>query len=76
MHTDIKVNGTPIERFRTTYNNPFAVHFNSKFYTRYLAALIPNSLIPKEATFIKVEIDMRQQDANINYREMGTHDLE
>jgi len=26
--------------------------------------------------FIKVEIDMRQQDNHIYYREIGTHDLE
>ena len=76
MHTSIKVNGTPIERFKTTYSNPFAVHFNGKIYDRYLAALIPSSLIPKDALFIKVEIDMRQQNEHIRYREMGTHDLE
>ncbi len=77
MHTSIKVNGTPIERFRTSYgNNPFATHFNSKYFDRYMAALVPNSLIPKDALFIKVEIDMRQQNEHIYYREVGTHDFE
>ena len=43
---------------------------------RYTAARVPSSLIPKGVLFIKVEIDMRQQDNHIYYREIGTHDLE
>ena len=37
----------PIERFLATYDNPFARHWNSKSYNRYLAARIPADMIVK-----------------------------
>jgi hypothetical protein len=76
MHTSVKVNGTFVERLRTTYSNPFATHFNSKFYDRYMSCFIPKELIPEGATFITVDIDMSKQDKNIFFREAGTHDFE
>ena len=74
MHTSVKVNGVYVERFRTSYSNPFATHFNSKIYERYIATVVPYYLI--KSNFITVEIDMKNQDATINFREIGTHDLE
>jgi len=76
MHTSVTVNGHPIERLRTTYSNPFAIHFNGKTYDRYLAAKIPKDFIPKNAHFIKVEISMMYQSSPMYFRECGTHDLE
>lgn len=80
MHSGITVNGNPIERFLSTYNNPFARHWNSKSFNRYIAAYIPADLIPKPrpdiTPHIKVKIDMSKQNAGINFREIGTHDLE
>lgn len=80
MHNGITVNGKSIERFIATYDNPFARHWNSKSYERYIAACIPADLIPNTngfTTYLSVKIDMRKQnDGNINFREMGTHDLE
>ena len=66
-----------IERFRTSYDNPFARHFNSKIYMRYIAARIPKELIKQNERFISVKIDMTNQnpEVNINFREIGTHDF-
>jgi hypothetical protein len=77
MHTGIKVEGQPIERFMATYENPFARHWNSKFYNRYIAARIPASLIPSGRRWLSVIIDMSKQGENgIYFREIGTHDLD
>jgi hypothetical protein len=75
MHAGIKVNGKPIERFIATYDNPFARHWNSKFYNRYIAALVPAGLIGKDDRWLKVDIDMNGAGNDIYFREMGTHDL-
>jgi hypothetical protein len=79
-HTGIRVNGQPIERFLATYDNPFARHWNSKYFERYIAARIPAALIPKDARWLTVIIDMsRQVELNADvlfFREIGTHDLE
>ena len=75
MHKKVTVNGTQIENFRTTYTNPFATHFNSKLYNRYLAARIPNSLIKSGDRFVTVSIDMTgANNGGIYFREIGTHD--
>jgi hypothetical protein len=42
MHGDVQINGNKAERFRTSWtNNPFATHFNSKQYSRYLGTRVP-----------------------------------
>jgi hypothetical protein len=76
MHNGLSVNGQPIERFLASYDNPFARHWNSKFYERYLAARIPAALIPADAKWLSVRIDMGQQNNSIYFREIGSHDLE
>ena len=85
MHTGITINGTPLgERFLASYDNPFARHWNSKIYNRYIAARIPAELIPQPTAdtppLLKVQIDLTKQnpanDPGIYFREMGTHDLE
>ena len=86
MHAGIMVNDQPIERFLSTYDNPFARHWNSKIHNRYIAAVIPANLIPKPTsdtnsrisptTYIRVKIDMSKQENKLYFREMGTHDLE
>ena len=58
MHTNIYVKDKLIERFRSTYENPFARHFNSKLYSRYFAARIPKELINSGDRFISVKIYM------------------
>jgi len=74
MHTGLWVNNQPIERFRTSYQNPFAVHYNSKIYQRYLAAKIPKELINVDDKFINLKVDMSRSNAAIHFRELGTHD--
>jgi hypothetical protein len=76
MHNGITVNDHRIERFMATYDNPFARHWNSKWYNRYIAARIPADLIPTDARWLKVRIDMSKQDNHIHFREIGTHDLD
>lgn len=74
QHNNVKVNGTQIENFRTTYTNPFATHFNSKIYNRYIAARIPNNLIKQSDKFITLTIDMTPCNNHMYIREVGTHD--
>jgi len=76
MHGTVRVNGKTIERFRTSYSNPFATNANSKIFSRYMAAYIPAEIIPKDALMIELEIDMTQQNHNLYLREIGTHDTE
>ena len=80
MHNGITVNDQRIERFLATYDNPFARHWNSKSFNRYIAACIPADLIPKPTSeappLLKVKIDTSKQNDDIHFREMGTHDLE
>ncbi len=58
--TNVYVQDILIERFRTTYTIPFAVHFNSKISNRYIAARILAPLLPANALFIKVTVDCTQ----------------
>lgn len=74
-HSGITVNGKPIERFIASYDNPFARHWNSKFYQRYLAARIPADLIG-DVRYLTVQVDMSKQADPIYFREIGTHDLD
>ena len=76
MHGRITVDGQEIERFTATYDNPFARHWNSKSFNRYIAARIPAERIPADARYLGVVIDMGLQDNGIHFREIGTHDLE
>jgi len=74
QHGRVYVNGQEVERLRTTYRNPFATHFNSKFYNRYIATRIPANLIQQGDRFIKLRIDMTPCNHHIHFREIGTHD--
>ena len=76
MHTGITVNDQKIERFMATYDSPFARHWNSKRFERYIAARIPANLIAKDDRWLSVRIDMSKQDNGIHFREIGTHDLD
>lgn len=75
-HTAVLVNGTPVNRFRS-FNNVFSRHFTNiggTPYVKYLATVVPNSLINKTSNFIKVTVDMTKQNANFMFRFIGTHD--
>lgn len=72
--TSVSINGTPIERFKSTYMNSFSLHHKRR-YTRYYAAFIPKELVVSTTKFLKVSIDMSQQNYGINISEMGTHDF-
>jgi len=74
MHGNVFINGHAVERFRTSYSNPFATHFNSKFYMRYMATRIPAALIQQGDKFVLLKIDMTIANNNIHFREIGTHD--
>ena len=74
MHQGIKVEDVQIERFRTTWDNPFARHHNSKMYSRFVATRVPEKLT-KGKRFLKVEIDSSLSNHNIYIREAGTIDF-
>jgi len=69
MHTAVYVNGKMVDRLRTTWRNPFALHHNGKFYSRYIATRIPASMILPTDHFLAVRIDMSEvTDANIFFQ--------
>ena len=74
MHRGIKVNGTSIERLRTTWDHPLARFHNSKIYNRFLAAYIPARLIGNNR-HITVTVDMTELNHHIHFREAGTVDF-
>jgi len=74
MHGNVFINGVQIDRFRTSYSNPFATHFNSKLYDRYMATRIPASMIQSTDKFVRLKIDMTNTNNHLYFREMGTHD--
>jgi len=75
MHTGVYVNSVQVERFRTSWRNPFAVHHNSKNYCRYMGTRIPANIISQGDKFVRVRIDMTwNNNQHINFRELGTHD--
>jgi hypothetical protein len=75
MHRGITVDGTPIERLRSTWDHPLARSINSKMYNRFLAAFVPESLT-RNKRFITVKIDMTRNAGgnHIFFREAGTID--
>jgi len=77
QHTAVYINGHPVERFRTTYVNPFSVHIGSKIYNRYIATRIPANLIAQGDKFVHLKVDCSSQQASTNlyFREIGTHDV-
>jgi hypothetical protein len=75
LHTGVSVNGSPVERFLTTYDNPFARHWGSKPWCRYLAARVPAALAGNNR-YLDVQIDMSRQNNLLYFREVGTHDLD
>jgi len=74
LHGNVYVNGVQIERFRTSYLNPFATHFNSKLFDRYMATRVPANLIQSTDKFIRLKIDMTNTNNHLYFREIGTHD--
>jgi len=74
MHTAIYVNSKQVDRLRTTWRNPFARHFDSKIYNRYLGTRIPASMIKPDTKFLIVRVDMTSNDNSMFFREVGTHD--
>jgi len=74
QHGRVFVNGQEVERFRTSYDNPFSTHHNSKIYNRYMATRIPKSLIKQGDRFVRLRIDMIPCNNHLHFREIGTHD--
>ena len=73
-HNSITVNGTPIERFRTTWDHPLARHYNSKLYNRFIAARIPAGLTTGK-NFLNIVVDNTGSSSSIHIREAGTIDM-
>ncbi len=69
-HENIYVQDNEIERLRATYSNPFATHFNSKLYNRFLAARIPAHLTNTNL----LKVSLKTGDDYFYFRECGTID--
>lgn len=76
MHHAVVVNGVAVERFCASYDNPFARHFGSKSYSRYIAARVPAHVVARSGRLMSVNINMSLQNEGIHFRELGTHDFE
>ena len=74
MHGDVTVNDYKVERFRTSYDNPFAAHYSSKLYSRYVATYVPAAYLNPGDKFLKLRIDMSGSEMPMYFRELGTHD--
>jgi hypothetical protein len=73
----VSVNNTIIGNLYTSFDNPFARHFNSKQYQRYYGAVIPVELIPSGEKYLTITIDTTlpyQNHWGLQTREVGTHD--
>ena len=73
MHGNVKVNGQAVERFRTSYVNPFALHFNNQVAT-YMASSAPAELIKTGDKFLKLTLDLTDNDMGIQVLEVGSYD--
>jgi hypothetical protein len=66
---------TKIGNLYTTFNNPFARHFNSKPYQRYYGMVIPkDKLIGITENFMTLRINVPLNNYHFYFREVGTHD--
>ena len=75
--SNVLVNYKPIERFKTTYVNPFSIHINSKIYQRYYAAKISKDYYGENDRFVKVTFDTTTLSLNHFYfRGFGSHDFQ
>ena len=73
MHQTVRVNGQQVNRFTTSFNNPFAVHINSKMYARFMGIVVPKEIIGNQR-WINVDIDMTNSKNHIHFREIGSID--
>jgi hypothetical protein len=73
VYLSITVNDNNIERLRTSYDNPFSRHFNSKPYCRFLAARVPAQYLGNE-NFVKVTFKTVTQVTYFHFRECGLID--
>jgi hypothetical protein len=72
-----KIKSTSVENggFVTTLNNPFARHYNTKQYQRYIAIIIQKEMLIPDNNFIDVQITMGVFSDGFAFTEVGTHDL-
>ncbi len=62
----------------TSFENPFATHFNSKMYQRYYGISIPKEHLPAKDPmcndFLNLRLSTTSSNEGIYFREVGTHD--
>jgi hypothetical protein len=60
----------------TTFNNPFATHFNSKMYQKYYGVRIPKEHLPQKDSMGNDYLDLliTPSEQGLYVREVGTHD--
>ena len=62
------------DRLSTSFDNPFATHYNSKLYSKYAGIKVSALIINPEDKFLKVKIVMTGMNDHFWFREIGTHD--
>jgi len=63
-----------LDNFATSYDNPFARFFNSHAYNRYIATIIPATIITSDFVYVILQSQITS-GSSLTIREMGTHDL-
>jgi hypothetical protein len=59
----------------TSFDNPFAIHFNSKIYQRYLGVVIPRTYLTGLTDFMSIRLNVPYNSgSHFYFREVGTHD--
>jgi hypothetical protein len=59
----------------TSFDNPFARHFNSKIYQRYLGVVIPKTYLTGLTNFMTIRLNVpHNSGSHFYFREVGTHD--
>jgi hypothetical protein len=71
--TYITINNINIGNLYTTFDNPFARHFNSKINNRYFGVIIPKEILPATNNYITVKFTITLE-SKLYFREIGTHD--
>jgi hypothetical protein len=72
---NVSINNVIIGNLYTTFDNPFATHFNSSFENRYLGIIIPKVNLPLNDNFITITLNIPNNNDGVYVREIGTHNL-
>ncbi len=72
---NVSINNVIIGNLYSSFDNPFATHFNTGYQNRYLGIVIPKANLPLNDNFITITLNIPNNNDGLYIREIGTHDL-